>query len=147
MAPTTAGYLSSFLFSYLKNGLSQLQVMAGPPIRSFVESEPDLLLLLFYITLFSISLLVLISTVKAIFRMIYTLVRLMFFVTLVLIVLRFYFRGIDGIQSDIEYLVSTGQHYDVYGGEFSEKLQQAVKDKFGNSIHDNINSFLANTGI
>ena len=89
---------------------------------------------LLLVIIFYVSMLILISTTKMIFRMVLGLIKLMFFLTLVGIVAWCYIRGLEGIQQDISYLVSTGQYADLYGGEFSDQVHRAAQSQFKNIL-------------
>lgn len=135
MAPVY-NFFADYFFSYLKMGLSQLNVMDSPPIKSLFSS-PDLFTILLLIVVLYLSLLLLISTTKMIFRMVINLIKFTFFLCFIGIVAWCYIRGIDGIQEDIKYLTSTGQYADLYDGDFSDKVHKAAQTQLKNFLFPN----------
>lgn len=133
--PPVASFFANAIFSYLKLGLSQLHVMAGPPIQSLITTKLDLFTGLLLIVVLYVSLLILISTTKMIFRMVVNLFKLIFFLAFLGTVAWCYIRGFDGVQQDLSYLMATGQYADLYdGGDFTQKVHEAAQSQFKNLL-------------
>lgn len=134
--PPVASFFANAFVSYLKMGLDQLQVMASPPIQSLI-SNPDLFTVILAIVILYVSLLILISTTKMIYRMVVNLIKFTFFLCFIGLIAWCYIRGLEGMQEDINYLTSTGQYADLYDGDFSQKVHQAAQTQLKNFLFPN----------
>lgn len=135
MAPIYS-IVSKLFYTYAQDGLARLQVMASVPVRTILATKSDLFNFLILLLIFYFSFLILVSTVKTVFRIVVNIIKLLCFVTIVCVITWIYIRGIDGCIQDVNYLVSTGQHADLYenGSKFTQSVQAAARKQFSNFI-------------
>jgi hypothetical protein len=128
--------VSKLFYTYAQGGLARLQVMASAPVQTILETKPDLLNFLILLAIFYFSFLVLISTVKTVFRIVVNVIKLCCFIATLGVILWVYTRGLDGCIQDINYLMSTGQHADLYGenDKFTERVQTAAQKQFNDFL-------------
>lgn len=133
MAPIHSFFPKMF-YAYAQEGLARLQVMASAPVQAILATKSDLINFLILLVIFYFSFLILVSTVKTVFRVVVNVVKLLFFVALLLVIVWVYIRGIDGCVQDVNYIVSTGQHADLYGegSKFTLNVQAAARKQFSN---------------
>lgn len=131
MAPIYSIF-SELFYTYAQAGLARLQVMASAPVQTILETKTDLLNFLILLAIFYFSFLVLISAVKTMFRIVLNVIKLCCFIVALGVLMWIYVRGINGCIEDINYLVSTGQHADLYGNseKFTERIQTAAQNQF-----------------
>lgn len=126
--------IQDILISYLKLGFYQLQVVAIPPLKSLMSSNPDILSILILLIVLYVSFLIFLTTTRAIYNLFISIIRLIIFIFMIGFILWVVTRGISGVKEDIQSL-SSSQYMNYYegingeGGGFS----------FGQLLSDNLN--------